>query len=443
MARDHWGSRFGFIMAAAGSAVGLGNIWKFPYLAGSEGGGAFLIIYLGFMATIGFCVMAAEIAIGRRSQLNPIGAFRTIGGKGWSVFGYLATAAAVLILSYYSVVGGWTIAYFVKTLTGALSVSDTGDYGEHFSLLISSPFEPIFYHAIFMGLTIFVVLKGVSGGIEKASKLLMPILFVLLVFMVIRSLTLPGAMAGVEFFLKPDWSVVDADVVASALGQAFFSLSLGMGALITYGSYLGKKDYIPGSAGWVVSLDTLVAVLAGFLVLPAVFAFGMDPKAGPGLTFVVLPAVFDHIWAGELFQAVFFLMLTIAALTSAISLLANPVSYLSDQFNIQQKTAAIVVGIVIFFLGVPASLALGDWSHITVAGMDIFSTMEFIVDKLALPIGGIATSILVGWFAYPKMVDELTNGGTEKFAYLPIWKWVCRVFAPLGILWILIHGLLT
>ncbi|MTI19385.1 sodium-dependent transporter [Rhodobacteraceae bacterium RKSG542] len=443
MKRENWGSRFGFIMAAAGSAIGLGNIWKFPYLAGSEGGGAFLLVYLFFMVTIGFCIMAAEIAMGRRTQQSPVGAFLSLGGKGWVIFGYLATIAAFIILSYYSVVGGWTIAYFVKTLTGGLATTDAVTHGDNFGALISSPIEPIIYHGVFMALTILIVLKGVNSGIEKASEVLMPLLFALMIIMVIRAVTLPGAMEGIKFFLQPNWDQFDMGTVSAAMGQAFFSLSLGMGAIITYGSYVSKSDRIPGSAGYIVTLDTSIAFLAGMMILPAVFAFNVDPGAGPGLTFITLPAIFEQMWAGTFFQAAFFLMLAIAALTSAISLLNNPVSYLEDNHGMNRQTATIIVGVGIFLLGVPSSLAMGVWGDVSFFGKDFFSLCEFLTDKLLLPIGGIAVSVMAGWVAYPLIVEELTNKGTAQFAYLPVWSFVCRIFAPLAILYILVSGLLV
>ncbi|WP_102866772.1 sodium-dependent transporter [Pseudovibrio exalbescens] len=437
MQREHWGSRFGFIMAAAGSAVGLGNIWKFPYLAGSEGGGAFLIIYLAMVATIGFSAMIAEISIGRHAQLDPIGAFRKTAGGGWTLFGVLAILTPFVILSFYSVVGGWTIAYIVKSVQlMAGTVSEAG-HADQFGQLVSSPAEPIVYHAIFMGLTMLIVLKGITGGIEQASKVLMPVLFVLLLVLVGRALTLPGAMKGVEFLLAPDFSKVNGSMISAALGQAFFSLSLGMGALITYGSYVNPDANIRSSAGWILSLDTLVAVLAGLIIMPAVFAFGMDPGAGPGLTFITLPAVFEAMPAGAFFQTIFFVMLTIAAITSSISLLNIPVAWLCDEKGMSRSTATITVGVVTFALGVPSSLAMGVWGDVHFFGMNFFDLLSYLTDTYALPLGGIGSCLVAGWVAYDKMSLEVTNNGSAPFALLTVWKWICRVVAPLAILWIM------
>ncbi|OKL45190.1 sodium-dependent transporter [Pseudovibrio exalbescens] len=440
MQREQWGSRFGFIMAAAGSAVGLGNIWKFPYLAGSEGGGAFLLLYLVIMVTIGVSVMMAEIAIGRAAKLNPVGAFKVVGGRRWIPVGVLGLVTSIVLLSFYSVVGGWTIAYLLKTFTGAIGSGSAEVLAGQFGDLVGSPLEPIIYHGLFMVLTILIVLLGVTSGIERSVKALMPLLFLLLLVLVIRSVTLPGAWEGVEYFLMPDLSQVNMGMVQAALGQAFFSLSLGMGAMITYGSYLPGDTNIRSSSIWVISLDFLVAFLAGLLVLPAVFAFSMDPGAGPGLTFITLPAVFGAMPLGMVFQAVFFAMLLIAALTSSISLLAIPVAYFSETFGIGRKPASLGVGLVIFAIGVPCSLSLGIWGNVVFFGMSFFDFLSYLVDKFFLPIGGILTALCAGWAAYGKVSRELENQGELPFAYLGLWRVVVRFIAPLAIIWVMIAG---
>ncbi|KZL21225.1 Sodium:neurotransmitter symporter family protein [Pseudovibrio axinellae] len=440
MQREHWGSRIGFILAAAGSAVGLGNIWKFPYLVGAEGGGAFLVVYVAFLIAIGVCVMIAEIALGRQAQSNPFGAFKRAAGGGWSIFGLLAVLTAFLILSFYSVVGGWTVAYIVKTVSGGFSGYTGAEFEKQFGALVSSAIEPIVYHGAFMAIGVLIVIRGISGGIEKASKIMMPLLFILLALLVVRSLTLPGAMAGVKYFLVPDWSHLDADMVSAALGQAFFTLSLGMGALITYGSYLGKKESIPNAAMWVVGLDLLVAVLAGFLILPAVFAFNMDPAAGPGLTFITLPAIFAELPFGMFIQLCFFVLLFVAAITSAISLLQVVVAFVCEEFNVGRKSATIWVGLVTFLFGVPSSLALGIWGEFTLFGMNFFELLGFITDNYFLPLGGVATCLVAGWVSYDKFVNEITNEGERPFTYLTAWKWMCRVVAPIAIIYVMLHA---
>jgi NSS family neurotransmitter:Na+ symporter len=318
--RDAWKSRIGFVLAAAGSAIGLGNIWRFPYVTGQNGGAAFVVLYIIFVILIGIPVMVAELAVGRSARLNPVGAFRKIAPKGlWYLVGFLGIATGIGILSYYSVIAGWTFGYFIKTLFGTFSQTLTSDQSiEMFNRFVSNPAMSVGYLFIFLLLTTIVVMGGVSSGIERWVKILMPLLLALLVILTLRSVTLEGARKGLEFYLKPDFTKIDGGAVAMALGQALFSLSLGMGAMITYGSYLGKHDNIIVSAGWVCLFDTLVAIIAGFLIFPALFAMGLDPTGGPGLVFIVLPTIFPEIPLGAFFGTGFFLLLSVAALTSTI-----------------------------------------------------------------------------------------------------------------------------
>ncbi|MCP4328518.1 MAG: sodium-dependent transporter [Alphaproteobacteria bacterium] len=439
--REHFGSRLGFILAAAGSAVGLGNIWKFPYTTGANGGAAFLVLYLALTFSIGLSIMLAEFAVGRAAERNPVGAFAKLKGGAWPVVGYLGVAAGFIILSFYGVVAGWTIAYIVKTITGELSSSDPEHLGNIFGGFISNPLEPVVYQAIFMALTVGVVLGGVHGGIERWCKVLMPLLFILLLVLIVRSLTLPGAAAGLSFYLEPDLSEITAETFNAALAQAFFSLSLGMGAMITYASYLSHKENLPGSAIWVTSLDATVAILAGLLIMPAVFAFGYDPGAGPGLTFITLPAVFAHMPLGEMFAVLFFLLLTVAALTSSVSLLQVVVAYFVDERGVERHRAAIIFGVIIFAIGVPSSLSLGVWSEFTIGGKAFLDLMDYVSSNLMLPIGGFFISIFVGWVVYPKILAEATNQGEKPFPLAPLWAFICRFVAPVAIAWILISGL--
>ncbi len=439
--RGQFTTRAGFILAAAGSAIGLGNIWKFPYLAGENGGAVFLILYLGFVFTIGLSIMLAEFAIGRRAKKNPVGAFRILKGRAWAAVGGMGVFTGFVILSFYSVVGGWTIAYAAKTATGLLGNGDARALGGVFGSFIAAPFEPIIYHGIFMALTVAVVVRGIDGGIEKACRVLMPVLFVLLVVLCFRSLTLPGAEKGIAFFLNPDFSKVSWGMVTAALGQAFFSLSLGMGAMITYGSYLSKDTRLPGATLWVTSLDSLIAVMAGFMILPAVFAFGFDPSAGPGLTFITLPAVFSKIPLGTFFGTLFFVLLAVAALTSAMSLLEVVVAYMVDERNIPRRTASISVGTFIFLLGIPSSLSLGIWSKHTIAGKGFFDVMDYLASNILLPTGGIFISLFVGWVVFDKVMDGNQGGIGGDFPFAPLWRVVCRFIAPAAIAWVLVSGL--
>jgi len=440
-AREQWGSRLGFVLAAAGSAVGLGNIWKFPYMTGENGGGAFLILYLALVFSIGMSVMLAEFAIGRAAQRDPVGAFAVLRGKLWPLVGGMGILAGFFILSFYSVVAGWTIAYVVKMASGAL-VGDADALGGMFGNFISDPVEPLLYHALFMGICVAVVLGGVSGGIERASKILMPVLFVLLIVLIGRSVTLEGAEKGLEFFFTPDFSKINGDMLNGALSQAFFSLSIGMGAMITYGSYLNKKENIGKSAFLVSALDSTVAVLAGLLILPAVFAFGFDPQAGPGLTFITLPAVFGQMTGGTFFGILFFLLLAVAALTSAVSLMQPIIAYFSDEKGWNPKVSAVVFGVIIFLLGIPSSLSVGVWSDIHFIGDKGFlDSMDYIASNILLPVGGILISLFVGWVVADKMKAEVTNEGSIPAPLLSVWLFICRFVAPIAVAWILVSGL--
>lgn len=439
--RDHWGSRLGFILAAAGSAVGLGNIWRFPYVTGESGGGAFLIVYLIIVFTLGLSVMLAEFAIGRATQRNPVGAYAHLKGGGWSILGYIGVLAGFLILSFYTVVAGWTLAYAWHAVAGHLSGATPEQLGERFGAFIASPIEPLLYSAGFMVLTVGVILGGVRSGIERACKVLMPLLFLILVALVIRAVTLPGAGAGLSFFLNLDFSKLDAGAFNAALGQAFFSLSLGMGAMITYGSYLSHRENLPSSALWVTSLDFSVALLAGLVVLPAVFAFGFDPAAGPGLAFITLPAVFSQMPVGQVFAVLFFVLLAIAALTSAVSLLEVVVAYFVDEKGMPRRLAAVVFGTLIFLLGIPSSLSMGVWSGFTIADRGFLDSMDYLTSNLMLPIGGIGVSVFVGWVVAPRVLAEVTSDGQYRFPLAPVWLFICRFIAPVAIAWILISGI--
>ncbi len=439
--RGRFGTRLGFVLAAAGSAVGLGNIWKFPYLAGEYGGAVFLVLYLGFVFTIGLSIMLAEFAIGRTTQRNPVGAFKALRGGPWVAVGGMGVFAGFFILSFYSVVGGWTVAYAVKSATGLLATQDVKALGSAFGGFIGDPVEPVVYHALFMALTIAVVARGVDIGIERACRVLMPMLFFLLVVLCVRSLTLPGAGAGIAFFLEPDFSKINGAMITAALGQAFFSLSLGMGAMITYGSYISHQVNLPRAAFWVTLLDTFIAVMAGFLILPAVFAFGFDPEAGPGLTFITLPAVFSQIPGGAFFGTLFFVLLAVAALTSAISLIEVVVAYLVDERGISRPRAAAGAGFVIFLLGIPSSLSLGVWSDFTIAGKGIFDIMDYLASNLMLPAGGIFISLFAGWVAFPKIMDGAEGGIGDEFRWAKVWQAICRYVAPVAIAVVLVSGL--
>lgn len=440
--RDQWGSKIGFILAASGSAVGLGNLWKFPFMAGQNGGGAFVLIYFAILFIVGFTLMLAELTIGRKTQLSPVGAYRAL-DKRFTWVGAIGVLTGFLILSFYSVVGGWVIRYIVKAVTGAFTIADPDVLGGLFVNFITNPVEPIIYHLIFMVLTLGIVIGGISGGIEKYSKILMPSLFVMMILIMIRSLTLPNAMEGVRFLLVPDFSKITGDAVLAALGQVFFSLSLGMGAMITYGSYLSKDEDLISSSVQIPLIDTAVALMAGLAILPAVFSFGFDPQSGPGLLFITLPAVFSQMPLGSVFGVIFFTLVLFAALTSSISLLEVVVSYVVDELKWNRKMASIVLGGIIFLMGIPSSLGMGVWSNIRIVmGRDIFDSVDFIASNVFLPLGGLMLCIFIGWFwGIDKALAEITNNGKLNFALAGAWSFLIKFIAPVAILVIFIQGL--
>lgn len=357
--RDQWGSKFGFIMAAAGSAVGLGNIWRFPYITGKYGGAAFVLVYLAVVIVLGMSVMLAEFAIGRKAKLDAVGSLKKLGGGWWPLVGWMGFFCAFVILSYYAVIAGWTLAYMFKSFGGLMELAAAGKAGDVFGAFVSDPVQAIMYHILVMIIVISIVYRGISGGIEKSCKVLMPALFGILVLLIGRSVTLPGAMAGLEFYLLPDFSKLTGEAVLAAVGQGFFSLSLGMGVMITYGSYLSNKEYMPSMTATIIFLDTAVAIMAGLVIFPAVFAFGVDAGAGPGLTFVTLPSVFAKMPLGSVFSFAFFALLFIAALTSAISLLEVVVTYAIDELHWSRTKSALLMGGAIMLLGIPSALSVG------------------------------------------------------------------------------------
>ena len=437
-ARENWGSRFGFIMAAAGSAIGLGNIWRFPYITGANGGGAFLLIYLGIIIAFGLSLLMAEFVLGRTAQRNPVGTFRQLGGGAWPVVGYMGVFTGFVILSFYIVVAGWTLAYIVMMAQGALDDASADKLAGVFSGFVATPFAPIIYAAIFMLLVALIVVGGIGKGIERWNKILMPSLFVLLLILVVRAVTLPGAAEGLKFYLMPDFSKVSAKTFYDAISQAFFSMSIGMGAMMTYGSYLSKDENLPGAALSVALLDCGAAFLAGLMIIPAVFAAGLSPSAGPGLTFITLPAVFAALPFGNLFGVLFFALLAIAALTSAISILEPVVAYFADEHKASRVRTVCLASLLAFLLSIPASLSFGIWSGHTIAGKTIFDALDFLANNLLLPVGGLLTAFFVGWLWSGKALAAISNDGRLRQPWAPVWIFALRFIAPIGIIWILV-----
>lgn len=442
--RGQFTSSLGFILASAGSAIGLGNLWKFPYIAANSGGGIFLVFYILFVLLLGVPIMMAEMAIGRHTQLNAIGAYRKLNKK-WTFVGGLGVLCAFVILSYYSVVGGWVTKYIVAFASGGNFGSDPAAY---FNSFVASPVEPVVWHLVFMAFCAIVVVMGVVKGIEKMSKVLLPVLFVIVVVVAIRSVTLPGAGEGLKFLFVPDFSAVSSigdlgNAMVQAMGQVFFSLSLGMGITITYGSYLKKESNIVKDTGIVVGLDSMAAILSGCAILPAVFALGFEPTAGPGLIFSILPAVFADMPFGAFFGFLFFILVFIAAATSAISLLEVVAAYFIDNFHWSRKKATIIMASLMAFIGIFASLSMGPLSNVLIGGMSIFEALEFLTDKLLMPISGMLMCVFVGHvWGTDALMQELVIGSPSAIKLKKVLSVILKYIAPILILVILITGLL-
>lgn len=440
--RGQFGSSLGFIMAAAGSAVGLGNIWRFPYLVGENGGGAFVFVYIICVLLIALPLLFNEIALGRKSGKNPIGAIRDTGGnKFWQLTGVLCVLVCFFVFSYYSVIAGWTVGYIITEIINV---------PVDFEVFIQTPIYVIPLTFLFILITIMIVLGGVSGGIEKASKFLMPVLFIIIIFIAGRSVTLEGAQAGIDYYLKPDFNKINPTVILQALGQAFFSMSVGWGLMITFGSYLPKKANIIQSSGWIAGMDTSVALLGGLMVFPALFALlpGKDPAAGPALVFDVLPKVFVEMPGGHIIGALFFTLLMVAALTSTISMLEVPVSYLIDDRKWGRKRATWTVGISAMLLSVPSALSAIEGNFFEKLSINFlgnpltgfFGIMDFVFGTFAVIVICLMLSLYTGWASkISDYADELASGspafkGPFRTGWIFFIKWVCPIVIILLIL---------
>lgn len=446
--RANFGSKLGVILASAGSAVGLGNIWRFPFETGNHGGAAFILIYLGCVLFFGIPIMVAEFSIGRHSRANTAGAYQKLApGTHWRWVGRMGVLAGFLILGYYSVVAGWTLEYIVQAGTNAFAGQSANDFIASFNGFIAHPWRPALWMVAFMLMTHFIIVKGVEKGIEKSSKIMMPMLFLLLIVLAVCSVSLPGAGAGIEFLLKPDFSKVDGNVLLGAMGQAFFSLSLGMGCLCTYASYFRNDTNLPKTAlnvGWI---DTMVAILAGFIIFPAAFSVGIQPDAGPSLLFITLPNVFQQAfgnlpWLAVILSIMFYVLLALAALTSTISLHEVVTAYLHEEFNLTRGRAAKLVTAGCTFLGVLCSLSLGVGKELTIFGLTLFDLFDFLTAKIMLPLGGFFIAIFTGWYLDKRIVwEEVSNNGTLPKAVYRIWLFLLKYIAPIGIGFIFINEL--
>ena len=449
--RENFGSRAAVIMAMAGSAIGLGNIWRFPYMVGEYGGAAFIILYILCSFILVLPIFFAETIIGRRSRSNTFGAMRKLApGTAWKWLGLLTIVSPIIILSYYSVVGGWSVEYLFKALAFDFTDTPPDQIQGFFGRFISATWRPIVAHTVFLAMVAGIILAGVKKGIEKFTKITMPILFVLVVIITIYSVSLPGASKGVEYLVKPDFSKISASTVAAAMGQAFFSLSLGVGTILTYASYVRKDENILASGVGTAVSDLLFAILAGFSIMPAVFAAGITPGAGPGLVFETLPFIFNKMgvaipWISALVAILFFVTILVAALTSAISMMEVGVAYLTEEKGMKRLTATLAITAFAWVVGILCSLSFGPLSGVSLLGNSIFDFLDKLCSNWLLPAGGLLFTLFVGWkMSRADVKDEFTNGGTLKAntRLFGLTWFLIRFVAPVGIVAVFVTNLL-
>ena len=447
MSRDNFGSRFGALVAMAGSAVGLGNLWRFPYLVGENGGAAFIIVYIALSFVICLPIFVSEFIVGRRSQENAYAAFRDLsGGSRWRWIGLLTVVIPMIVLSYYSVIGGWSVEYLLKSLTFSFTSAESQSaISTMFVDFVSNPWIPLIGHTAFLAVTALIVVVGIKDGIEKFSKVMMPMLFFIVLAIAIYSITLPGAGKGVEYLFKPDFSKIDAKVCAAALGQAFFSLSLGFGTILTYASYVDKKENILFQSTATAVSDLMFALIAGLAIMPAVFAFGIDPQSGPGLVFETLPYVFGKMPAGGVIAILFFMALLVAALTSSISMLEVAVAYLIEEKKLSRPAACAILFALCWIVGALCSLSFGPLSNLRICGSTIFDFFDSLSSNVLMTLGSLFTVLFVGWrLKKTDIYDEFTNGGsisTNVKIFGVLW-FLIRYICPIAIAVIFVLGLI-
>ncbi len=446
--RGHFGSKLGVVMASAGSAVGLGNIWRYPTEVGNNGGAAFILVYLVFVFFLAMPVMISEFVIGRASRANTVDAYRRLSSsKWWPITGYIGVLGGFMVLSFYSVVAGWTLKYTFDALV--CRINWDADHAAAYNSFVSSPFKPVVCLIAFLGITHLVVVRGIHNGIERYSRLMMPMLLIIIVILVGCSLAMPGAAEGVKFLLQPDFSKVTPSVALSAMGQAFFSLSVGLGCLATYASYFSKETNLARVGFNVCAIDTLVAVISGFIIFPTVMSVpGVKVDAGPGLVFITLPHVFQSAFAGMpvlcyAFSSMFYILLALAALTSSISMHEICTAFVSERYGLSRRKAATLVSVAGILAATACSLSFGPWSEYTCMGMGVFEWFDFLTAKFMMPLGGLLITVFVGWYMKKELVTEqLTNGGTLKVrslnTLLALIKWV----APIGVALIFLNEVL-
>lgn len=439
-----WNSRLIFILAATGSAVGLGNIWKFPYITGENGGGAFVLVYLLCILFVGIPIMMAEVMLGRRGRQSPINTMKALSKASnaneiWQVIGWMGALAGFLILTFYSVIAGWAINYLFKMAGGEFNGVDAATSEQIFGTLLSSPWELLFYHSVFIAVTVFIVAKGVNEGLEKATKVLMPGLFILMMILLGYSLSLDAFDQGFDFLFTFDMSKISGESFVIALGHSFFTLSLGLGAMMAYGAYMPAHASIGSTVLTVAALDTLVALVSGLIIFPIVFANGLEPGAGPGLMFQTLPLAFGQMPGGTIFGAMFFLLVSFAAWSSAISLLEPVVSWGTESTQLSRKHIAIGLGIFAWFMGIGSVLSFNAWADITLFGRTFFDNLDFLTANILLPLGGLLIALFVGWFFNKQdCIEEIRMGESIVFQ---VWMWTIKVVSPLAVGYIALQGL--
>lgn len=445
--RANFGSKLGVILATAGSAVGLGNVWRFPYMTGQNGGAAFILIYVGCVLLLGIPCMVSEFIVGRRGAANTARAYSNLAnGKAWKYIGYMSVCTGFLITSYYAVVSGWCLQYIFASITGQLQ-GDPQYLTNYFSDFETSPLRPLFWLVVIVLITHMVIIHGVRNGIERISKMLMPALFVLLLIIVVCSCLLPGAGKGIAFLFHPDFGKVDSNVFLSALGQSFYSLSIGMGCVCTYASYFSRQTNLTKSAIQISVLDTLVAILAGLAIFPAAFSVGVNPDSGPSLVFITLPNVFQQAFGtmpvvGYVVALVFYALLSLAALTSLISLHEVSTAFLCEEMKTSRKRAATIISVAVCVIGALCSMSLGDWKFLSVGGKTLFDVFDFMTGQIFLPIVGFFTCLFVGWYLPKKLLhEEFSNWGTLKGSLFGVWLFCVRFVCPLCIVAVFLHQL--
>ena len=448
MARDNFGSRFGALVAMAGSAVGLGNLWRFPYLVGENGGAAFIIVYILLSFLICLPIFVSEFVVGRRSQKNAYAAFRDLsGGSNWKYVGLLTIVVPIIVTSYYSVIGGWSIGYLFRSLTFSFTASESqAAINTMFVDFVSSPWLPLVTHTAFLLVTAVIVAAGIKGGIEKFSKVMMPLLFFIVVAIAIYSMLLPGASAGLEYLFRPDFSKIDANACAAALGQAFFSLSLGFGTILTYASYVSKKENVMFQSTATAISDLMFALIAGMAIMPAVFAFGLNPQSGPGLVFETLPYVFSQMPAGGFVAILFFVALFVAAITSSISMFEVGTAYLVEEKGCTRNKSCLILFLICWTVGACCALSFGPLSNVQFFGRTIFDFFDNLSSNILMTLGSLLTVLFVGWrLKKTDIYDEFTNGGTlsSNAKIFGVLWFLIRFVCPIAISLIFLLGLFS